>query len=119
MTTILKPGLIFRLSKDHGEVSTTTASGDNKALKLTTILVPQSSSSRNRSRKDKKAISDPTNRLHASVAEVGGYANLPKSDPTGHSRLNLCLQIEPNGVVKRNPKFTQLIDSVQTAFKRS
>lgn len=118
MTTILKPGLIFRLSKDHGEISTTTASGDNKALKLTTMLVPQSGSSRNRSRKDKKAISDPTNRLHASVAEVGGYANLPKSDPTGHSRLNLCLQIEPNGVVKRDPRFVELLDTVQASFKR-
>lgn len=119
MTTILKPGLIFRLSKDHGEVSTTTASGDNKALKITTILVPQSSSSRNRAKKDKKAISAPENRLHASVAEVGGYANLPKSDPTGHSRLNLCLKVAPNGVVMRDPKFTALIDSVQAEFKRS
>jgi hypothetical protein len=119
MTTILKPGLIFKLSKDHGEVSTTTASGDNKALKLTTILVPQSSSSRTRSRKDVKSISDPSRRLHASVAEVGGYANLPKSDPTGHSRLNLCLQLEPNGVVKRDPRFVELIDSVQASFKRN
>ena len=119
MTTILKPGLIFRLSKDHGEISTTTTSGDNKALKITTMLVPQSGSSRNRSRKDKKAISDPTNRLHASVAEVGGYANLPKSDPTGHSRLNLCLKIEPNGVVMRDPRFVELLDSVQASFKRS
>jgi hypothetical protein len=119
MTTILKPGLIFRLSKDHGEVSTTTASGDNKALKLTTILVPQSSISRNRSRKDKKAISDPTNRLHASVAEVGGYANLPKSDPTGHSRINLHMKIGPNGVTIRDPKFIKLIDDVQLGFKRS
>lgn len=119
MTTILKPGLIFRLSKDHGEISTTTTSGDNKALKITTMLVPQSSSSRNRSRKDKKAISDPTNRLHASVAEVGGYANLPKSDPTGHSRLNLCLKIEPNGLVKRDERFVELLDSVQASFKRT
>lgn len=119
MTTILTPGLIFRLGKDHGEVSTTTASGDNKALKITTILVPQSSSSRNRAKKDKKAISAPENRLHASVAEVGGYANLPKSDPTGHSRINLCLKVAPNGVVMRNPKFVELLDNVQKSFKRS
>lgn len=119
MTTILKPGLIFRLSKDHGEVSTTTASGDNKALKITTILVPQSSSSRTRAKKDKKAISAPENRLHGSVAEVGGYANLPKSDPTGHSRLNLCLNVAPNGLVVRDPKFTELIDNVQKSFKRT
>lgn len=120
MTTILKPGLIFYLSRDHGEVSTTSASGDNKALKLTSMLVQQSSSSRVRGKKDRRAISAPENRFHASIAEVGAHVALPKSDPTGKSRINLHLNVSPNGVVRRNPKFTDMLNTIQKRyFKRN
>lgn len=114
----LKPGLIYKITREHGEVTTTSTSGDNMALKITNLLVPQSSSSRNRSKKDRVAISDPGKRLHASIAEVGGYANLPKSEPTGRSRLNMHLNISESGLVLRNPKFIKLIDSTQAKFGR-
>jgi hypothetical protein len=114
----IKPGVIFRIRKEHGEVTTTTTSGDNMALKITNLLVPQSASSRNRNKKDRVAISDPAKRLHASVAEVGCYLGLPKSEPTGRSRLNLALQISPSGQVLRNPEFADLLDATQLRFKR-
>jgi hypothetical protein len=114
----IKPGAIFKIRKDHGEVTTTTTSGDNMALKITNLLVPQSASSRSRTKKDRVAISDPGKRLHASIAEVGSYAGLPKSEPTGRSRLNLALHISPTGQVLRDPQFAELLDATQAKFKR-
>ena len=119
MDTGLKPGAIFKIIREHGEVTTTTTSGDNMALKITSLLVPQSSSSQTRSKKDRVAIADPAKRLHASIAEVGSYAGLPKSEPTGRSRLNLMLDTGPEGEVLRDPALAPLLDSVQAKLKRS
>lgn len=118
MDANIKPGAIFKILRDHGEVTTTTTSGDNMALKITSLLVPQTSSSKARSRRDRGAISDPSKRIHASIAEVGSFAGLPKSEPTGRSRLNLTQEIGPSGAVLRDPKFIPLLDSVQAKFKR-
>ena len=118
MDLLLKPGAIFKILRDHGEVTTTSSSGDNMALKITSLLVPQTASSRKGSRRDRGAISDPAKRIHASIAEVGSYAGLPKSEPTGRSRLNLNLQVGPGGEVLRDPQFVQLLDSVQAKFKQ-
>lgn len=118
MAVNLKPGLIYKITREHGEVTTTSSSGDNKALKTTLLLVQQSASSKNKSKKDRLSISDPTKRLHSSVAEIGAFLALPKSDPSGRSRLNLHLQINQNGLVLRDPKRAELLDGVQEMFKR-
>lgn len=118
MNLTLKTGLIFSINKNHGEVSSLSSPGDNKAFKITSVLVPQSGSNRLSSRKDRAVLSDPSKRLHVSVAEVGGYANLPKSEPSGRSRLNPHLRIDPRGVVMRNPERTPLLDAIQEDIKR-
>lgn len=118
MSLILKQGLIFKITREHGEVTTTSTSGDNKILKTTTLLVPQSSSSRNRSKKDRMAINDPSKRVHASIAEVNAFSATPKSDPSSRSRLSPYLHITESGLIVRNPKFTELIDRTQQLFKR-
>jgi hypothetical protein len=109
----IRPGLIYSLVKGNGACSTASTSGDNMALKITNLLVPQSGSNRQTSSKARSAIGDPSKCLHASIAEVGSYVALPKSSPDGRSRLNLCLHISPTGLVLRNPKFTELIDRTQ------
>jgi hypothetical protein len=106
------------MTKGHGEVSTVSTPGDNKAFKATAILVPQSSSSRTSNKKDRAVINDPSKRLHVSVAEVGGYANLPKAEPSGRSRINPHLQIDEKGVVLRNPEFVPKLDSIQEMLRR-
>lgn len=118
MNMTLKTGLIYSMTKGHGEVSTISSPGDNKAFKITAIMVPQSGSSRHGSRKDRAVLNDPSKRLHASVAEVGGYLNLPKSEPSGRSRSNPHLRIDAKGVVLRNPERMPLLDSVQDALRR-
>lgn len=82
MTKYLKPGTIYKLTRLHGEVSTTSTSGDNKFFRLTCMLVPQTSTNKARSR-DKKSTTDQAKRLHASIAEIGSFCALPKSAPDG------------------------------------
>lgn len=119
MNMTLRVGLIHAIRRSHGEVRVQTTSGDNKALKITSILVPQSSSNTQSNRKDRTAVTDPSKRLHASIAEVGGYLNLPKNEPSGRSRVNLCQSLEGMEDVIRNPRFIKLLDDVQAKIQRS
>lgn len=119
MNMTLKTGLIYSITKNHGEVSTISVPGDNKAFKITSLLIPQSSSNRQGNRKDRAVLSDPAKRLHASIPEIGGYLNLPKSEPSGRSRLNQHAQIDDKGVIMRNPEFVELLDWIQELIRRS
>jgi hypothetical protein len=118
MNVTIRTGLIYSITKNHREISTVSSPGDNKAFKITALLVPQSNSNRANSRKGPSVINNPAQRLHVSVAEVGSYLNLPKSEPSGRSRINPCVQIDSKGVVLRNPKLAPLLDGVQEMIKR-
>lgn len=117
MNMFLKQGLAYRLNRSHGEISTTSTSGDNKALKITNVLVPQTKSSK-RASATQTSLTDPSLRLHASIAEIGGYACIPKSSPDGRARLNLTVNIGPSGLAERDPEIRPLIDSVQEMIRR-
>lgn len=88
------------------------------ALKITNILVPQHKSSKTNKSKARVVLSDPTKRLHVSIAEVGGAWAIPKAEPDGRSRLNLTLTTDESGLVLRDPKYVELLDSVQQKLKR-
>lgn len=118
MNQTIKTGLIYSITKKHGEVSTVSSPGDNKAFKITSLLVPQSSSNRQAGRKDNAAANDPSKWFHASVIEVGGYSNLPKSDPSGRARANPHGQLDSKGVFQRRIKYIPLLDSVQEKLRR-
>jgi hypothetical protein len=130
INTILKENLttskIFNIKSTHDEVSNLTTSGDNKFFNVTCVLVPQTSSRKKDSKrggkgginKEQEAIKDPAKRLHVSVAEIGGVANLPKSEPSGRSRINPFLKISETGLVLRDPQFVELLDSIQHKIKR-
>jgi hypothetical protein len=118
MNSVLRTGLIFSITKGHGEVSNISSSGDNLAFKATANLVPQSSSSRQGNRKAKVVLNDPSKRLHVSVAEHAGYSFLPKSEPSGRSRLNLCSHIDEQGVLIRDPELQPMLDAIQVDITR-
>lgn len=118
MSMNIRQGLVFELPKEHGEVSTTGTSGDNMALKVTSLLVPQSKSTKTSSGKSRTSLDDPTKRLHVSIAEVGGCWALPKADPDGRSRLNLTVKTNQSGLVLRDPAYVPLLDSIQQLIKR-
>lgn len=118
MNATISPGLIYAMTRTHGEVSTIACSGDNMAFKTTSMLVGQANSTRQKSKSDNATIQDPTKRLHVSIAEHGGYTHLPKSEPSGHSRLNLRTKINERGVVMRDPDLIPLLDAIQENIKR-
>lgn len=118
MNSTLRTGLIYSITKGHGEVSNISSSGDNLAFKATTNLVQQSGSSRQGNRKAKVVLSDPSKRLHVSVAEHGGYSYLPKSEPSGRSRINLVSQIDAQGVLLRDPELAPMLDEIQLDITR-
>jgi len=118
MNMTLKTGLVYSMTRNHGEVSTISSPGDNKAFKITSMLVPQAGSNRLNGKKDRTMISDPAMRLHSSVAEIGCYANLPKSAPDGRSRINPFLDVGPKGEVLRKPEHIELMDQVQAMIAR-
>lgn len=114
----LKTGLIYSITRNHGEISTMTTSGDNMAFKITSILVPQANSSKATGRKDNATLGDPAKRLHVSIAEIGGYSALPKSEPTGRSRINPHAQLDSKGSVLRNAELAPLLDRIQDMIRR-
>lgn len=118
MNMVLKTGLIFSITRQHVNMSTVSYSGDNKFFKITSILVPQSSSNRMTAKKTRASISDPAKRLHVSVAEIGGYANLPKSDPTGHARINPHMHVSDKGAVLRDLDKLPLLNHVDEMIRR-
>lgn len=117
MNKYLRTGKIYNIRKDHHEVTTTTTSGDNKAFRITSIMVPQNKAGK-KNVKDGGAMNDVSKHLHVSIAEIGGYANMPKADPSGHSRLNLYAQITGHGVVLQNPSLLPILGPVQAKIKR-
>lgn len=115
LTSQIKPGLIYNINKNVGSVSPNSYPGDNMALKITTLLVPQQASNKKATRGHSSLqLSDPINNAHSSIAEIGAYANLPKSQPSGHFRASLYTQLDEDNVVVQNPKFIKLFEEIQT-----
>jgi hypothetical protein len=114
----VKTGALFGLVKTSGCLSTTTSPGDNKAFKLTTILIPQTASQKGVGGKDRGAADDPTKRLHISVAENGGYSMIPKAAPDGRGRLNGHSRVSPSGQLLRHEDLRPMLDGVETQIKR-
>lgn len=108
---------IKKLTSEHGELDTVAYPGSNKALKLTSILVPQDRARRTLGY-GKALISDASRLLHVSISEVGQYNNQPKNIPDGRGRVNLYVRTEVDGTVLRNPEREELTENTQKRFNR-
>lgn len=106
------------LSRGHGEVSIISAPGDSMVLKFTSNVVPQSSATGRRGNKARELVDDPSKFLHISVAEIGSFANLPKSDPTGRNKANPCVETDDDGTVRRSEEYRNLLDETHEWIKR-
>lgn len=118
MAKHLRPGAIYGLNKTHGEVSTGGYSGDNKALRTTLILVPQSETSKRGKSKGHQSTSDPSTLFDASMAEVNVITAMSKAAPSGVSRVSPYLAVDEAGLIIRNPDLVDLIDWTQTVISR-
>lgn len=118
MNMILKPGNIYSITSQHNGVSTVSYSGDNKYFEITSMLVPQKTSNKSGAQNDRSALDDVSKRMHVSVAEVGGYLNFTKSDPSGRGQINPHIRIDEKFTIVRDPAKMHLLDSVQQLLKR-
>lgn len=107
-----------KINRKHAEVTSVSSSSDCMLFKITGHLVLQNSTSSNGSSHSKGIIFKDADALHVSVSEVGSYLNLPKSEPTGRSRLNLFVRVEPDGRIIRDAKLAELTDRVQREIQR-
>ena len=110
---------IAKMNRGHGEVAGISSPGDNMYFKITSILVPQTSATGGGRGNKKTTLTDPSKYLHASIAEVGSYNNLPKTSPDGRTRTNPYLQLEEGRRVKRNQRFVKLLNSVQKKIQHT
>jgi hypothetical protein len=101
----------------HGEVTSVSSPGDNKFFKITNNMILQTDSGRKR-RSSSSGKMDKSKFLHVSIAEIGSYGVLPKSEPTGHTRINPWVQLDHDGSVLRNPKHLALTADVQLRISR-
>lgn len=108
--------LIQRIRRNHGELTSNSYPGDNMAFGITVQLIPQANSTKSPNRRggDRGAATDPSKRLHVSVAEIGSYTGMGKNDPSGRSRINHCAMTDDRFVIVRNPKFIELLNDVQS-----
>jgi hypothetical protein len=127
MKAALPLRLLRSVAKDTYCFTAEQTSGDNPAFKLATILIPQDKAfrqdDRNKKRGGKKGknadLNNPTKALHVSVAEVGGYLNLPKAEPSGRSRLNPFVQMDERFMVLRSEKFRATLDRAQEVIAQT
>lgn len=110
---------ITKINRQHGEVGGISSPGDNLYHKVTSNLVPQTSATGSGRGGKKSTLVDPAKQLHASIAEVGSYNNLPKSSPDGRTRINPCVTFDANYRVIQNERFKPLLDQVQRKIQRS
>lgn len=113
MNRNLKMSSVAKISdkERHQEVSYVSCATDNMIFGLTSSVIPQDSNTG--SSKGKTNFNDKGKHLHVSLAEVGSFLNLPKSEPTGRSRINPFVQLGIDGSVIRREEFRDWLDSVQ------
>ncbi len=113
MNAQFKPRVVYRITRGQGSVKSDSYSGDNKIFGVTTSLVPQKSSGSQSNSKERPSLRDSSKRLHVSVAEVGGFSNLPKSEASGRSCINPHLMVDSHNRVMQDPDKLELLDKVQ------
>lgn len=117
--SVPKAEVAMSMSTGHNEINSASSSGDNKFFKITNKIVLQTDSGvSGKGGKTKSSASDISKFLHASISEVGSYLTLPKSEPTGRSRINPFLTIASDGTIIRNEEDRELLDRTQHKFLR-
>lgn len=113
----IKPLLIMGLNKEHVEVNSVAVPGDNMIPKITSQMALQTDTRMGRGRGG-GSVNDATKHLHVSVAEVGSYSTMNKSDATGRRKINPFAKTDENDTIIRNPALVEMLDEVQGKIQR-
>lgn len=114
----MRPDLINKINRDHGEISSVSNPSGNMAIKVTLRSVPQAKTAGGGGRKAAKMVVDESTVLHASIAEVGSLNYLLKNEPTGRSIINPYVHTTPEGSIVRDPAKRELMDHFQSQIQR-
>lgn len=110
----IRPYAIFKIRSNREGVSSISSSSDNMYFHITSSVVQQSDLSKKTKKSAKKAsLDDPSRLLHVSIAEVGCYNAVSKSDPTGRSKLNPYLLLNSDGTFHRREDLIETLDTIQ------
>jgi len=114
----IKPTLATNIKRDHIEVSNASTPGDNKYFTITSQVAIQTDASPARGKKASAKTDDPSNHLHASLAYVGSYSTMNKSDPTGKRKLNPYVHTDEHDTIVINPELEDVLERTQAMIKR-
>ena len=114
----IKAALKMNNPGQHPEVCSVSSPNDNKFFKITSNMVLQNDS--NKKNKGNRQINeDKTKFVHVSLAEIGSYIALTKSEPTGRGKINPWVLIDSNGTVLRNVELQPITERTQELLRRS
>lgn len=115
----LKPDRILEISgAKHGEVGGVSYPGDNMMFKITSNVVLQGDATAGSGNKKSANLADPAKFLHGSIVEAGSLTNQPKSEPTGRTRANPAVRLEPDGTIVPDPARQPIISDLQNKISR-
>lgn len=117
MRIFLKMDLILKLNHRHVEVSSISSPSDCMAFKITSNLILQSDIGSGNAQ-SKSITIDGSKVLHSSILEVGQFANLPKTEPTGRRRVNPYVLLDNSWTVVRAPEYIEFLETVQRAISK-
>lgn len=118
MEVTIRARAIFGITKTQNGISSLSYSGDNKFLKITSVMNPQKRSGGKGSSDDAGQLKDPEKRLHVSFVDVGNYSNLTGKTPVGSQRLNSYIQLDSHGRVLRSTETREALDKTQEKIRR-
>jgi len=104
---------IIHRDKGHQEIQPAASSSDNRYMGLHCVTITQEEVRKRSKANEGVRLDDPKKFLHASIAEIGSYTNLPKKNPTGRTRINPFVDTDLSGKITRKEKFRELLDAVQ------
>lgn len=108
-----RPYTIFRINHQHGEVASIASPSPCMSFKTTANMILQTNITQGTS-VAKTNIVTSANVLHASIAAVGQFNNLPKTEPTGRCRANPHMQLDERGITQLPEYLTPLIERTQS-----
>lgn len=118
LSSTIRSNHVYVFTRKQNSASTVTSPNSQMAFRLTTIMVPQTSSNKEASARSGNG-NDPSRLLHSSNAVNGVFCILPKSDPSAGCRINHHAELDSRGVFVRSEKFRSLLDNVQSKLDES
>lgn len=117
-STLFTDDIITKLVSKHGELSVVDSASDNRIFKVTQVIVPQDKTNKGMKTNDKPSLDDRRRFVDVSTAEVCTYTSMTKAEPTGWTRLNMHLEIAPNGSIIRHEDLRPMLDAIQAELRR-